>query len=131
VNTGDIVYLKLHGHWTEHRFIHPYSFQDACRITNGNGEMTCRLSELITKEAYEEMERAEMQQELRNDNLELIELWGSGPEKPSSHAWKKHVKKVAETLDMDASTIGRRIGMLARWGLIKDERSKPDKSNVG
>jgi len=111
---GDIVFLKLRGHWTEHRFIRPYDFQDTCRIENGNGEMTCRLSELISKEEHDKLLAEKRREELlaRPDYNELLEAWDEGLQTTG---------KIAEALHISTFSAGQKIACAKRWGLINDK----------
>jgi hypothetical protein len=93
--------------------------------------MTCRLSQLITKEAYDKIVHDKRRKEIQREHACLIARWGYGPEKPSKTAWKRLTAQIAREINKKPAGLGRTIGMLARWGLIKDERSKPDQSNIG
>lgn len=127
---GDTVYLKWRGYWTEFTLQHLHDWQSTCTITNGNGEHTCKLSELLTKEAYDRMVYNERREELRQLYHALIEAYGSGPEKPGERYRTKHTKAVAAKLGREARSVGNEIARAKKWGLIKDDKEPSAKSGA-
>lgn len=109
---GDTVYLNQRGSWFEYTFINAFEWQDAVQIKNGLGGMTCKASELISKEAYDKMVHEKRREELRVELGWLLNAWEDG-----LHTSKDIAKKTGES----ARSIGQKIALAKRWGLIKSD----------
>lgn len=131
MNPGDKVYLKLGGHWTEFIFQRRHSeFGDACTIWNGNGDQQCRMSELITEQAYKEMERERELPIAKARLANTVRLWNDG---------HKTGKAMAAAAGGAAIGWTSKIISALRWGFIHKppeypqqpyESSPADKPNV-
>jgi|SRR5688572_14898991 len=131
MNINDTVYLQWRGQWTEFTLKRLHDWQNTCTVVNGNGEHTCKVSELIGKERYDEMVRDAHKADLRTLHSGLIERWGNGPEKPTKAAWKRLVSTIAKELGRTPSGLGTTIAMLVRWGVINDNRTSRTNSDSG
>lgn len=120
MNPKDIVYLKhANGSWFQYEFIKAFDWNDAVQITNGVGVMTCKASELITKEAYDKMVYDKRKAELEQELAQVIKLYGAGPELQTTYGRTKHTRHIAKALSATPASVGQKIACAKRWGLIK------------
>lgn len=119
-NQREIVYWKnSRSQWEQFTLVSKHEWNQTATIENGVGQVVCRQSELINEEQYTALKKEEEREYLRKLHQRLIELWGSGPAKPSRAAYRRRVVICAEQIGKTPSGVGRTIAALKRWGIIK------------